>query len=266
MDDGIAVYLAQAGAIDLLTAAEEAALARRARAGDVAARQHLIAANLRLVVSIAARYRGMPLDDLVQEGNIGLMRAVEKYDPSRGWRLSTYATWWITQAITRALAEQSRQIRTPVHLVERAARIRKVADQLAAINGETPSVAEIAAAMGRPAAWVAAAVNAMIAPASLDRRDAEGIALIDVLPGGDGDVGAAVADDDTAARVRALLARLTPRERLIVAQYYGLDGHEPRTLEEVGDAIGLTRERVRQIIAAALRRLRAVAEPLRDVA
>lgn len=287
-DDVMALYLSEISRIPLLTAQAERRLARLAergrraarrlqRQGDLAeaertrwqrlvevgraARLQLINANFRLVVSVAKRYAslGVSLPDLIQEGNIGLMRAVDKFDPGRGFRLSTYATWWIRQAVTRALAEQGRMIRLPVHTCERLSQILRAARALTQELGREPELAEIAARTGLPAERVDSVLRQAQQPLSLDMPvgdDQEGL-LGDFVE----DDASQVPSDATWAvllrqQVQDLCASLTPREDRVLQMRYGLrDGHS-YTLDEVGTRFGLTRERIRQIEVQALRKLR----------
>ncbi len=259
IEDPLHTYLQEIGRTPLLSKEEEVDLARRARAGDEEARARLASANLRLVVSIAKRFAGKGLDllDLIQEGNLGLLKAVERFDPDRGFRFSTYATWWIRQAISRGLADKGRMIRIPVHTVDALTKVNRTALRLQMELGRDPSQAEIAAALGRPADKVAELMQAGQEPVSLDSPVGEddGSLLGDFVADP-----ASAAEDAVSAVTRADLAlaleALSPREREAVRLRFGLaDGH-PHTLEDVGRHFGVTRERMRQIIGAALRKLR----------
>jgi RNA polymerase primary sigma factor len=259
--DSLAAYLAEIGKAPLLTPADEVRLGRRARAGDRAAVDELVQHNLRLVVNVAKKYQnlGMTLLDLIQEGSVGLMRAAEKFDPSRGFRFSTYATWWIRQAVLRALNEQSRLVRLPEYLQGRRARVDAAREALRERLGRTPSDAEVAQETGFPLEQVSGLTQASRPVASLDAplsEDGE-LALGDLIR--DSDPGAeAVAElADRSAAVAQALAVLEEREREVIQLRYGLDGAgRERTLEEVGRVLGYTRERIRQIENKALRRLR----------
>ncbi|HEX6292236.1 MAG TPA: sigma-70 family RNA polymerase sigma factor [Herpetosiphonaceae bacterium] len=260
--DSMDQYIASA-THDLLSAADEQRLARAYRAGDDAALNALIEHNLRLVVSIAAMYQGhgLALTDLVQEGNVGLVKAARKFDPEQGHRFSTYATWWIRQAVLRALADQSRTIRLPVHLHDLAVRACKVRAALIGQLDREPTVAELAAALGVSAKKVQVCLDALHAESSLDaplRRgqdmdDAPTLADRLVAPGS---VEAQAEQADRNARLRALVAALPEREQQVLALRYGLTDGRNRTLEEVGAVFGITRERTRQIEAHALTTLR----------
>jgi RNA polymerase primary sigma factor len=271
--DPLRLHLDSIGRQRLLTAREEVSLAKRIERGEGAAKERMIEANLRLVVSIAKRYmgRGLPLLDLIQEGSLGLIRAVEKFDHRRGFKFSTYATWWIRQAITRGIADKARTIRTPVHMAERINKLVSTERELVQQLGREPTEPEVAEALGRPSAEVKEMRRIAQAPVSLARPVGED---------GDAELGDLIEDEESVsppeqaidnARREGLtraLAGLPERERGMLAMRYGLDGEEPRTLEEVGHAFGVTRERVRQIETHALRKLKALpeAERLRVVA
>ncbi|MDW8344034.1 MAG: RNA polymerase sigma factor RpoD/SigA [Verrucomicrobiae bacterium] len=261
----IEIYLREIGQIPLLTPEEEVELARRIKRGDKQARQQMIKANLRLVVKIAHDYEGLglPLLDLISEGNIGLMKAVERFDPKKGAKLSTYAAWWIKQSIRRALANQARAIRLPVHLVDKISRMRKVIHELTEALGREPTDEEIAEAMGTTAAKISMLRDAGNRPASLQAYVGEDE---------DTERGELVADEkapnpfevlrDATMRelVREVLAELDPREAAIITARFGLDGGKELTLEEVGKRFGVTRERIRQIQNLALKKLRRAIE------
>jgi RNA polymerase primary sigma factor len=296
--DSVQHYLQEIGRVSLLSAAEEVELAERMERGKAAtvrlasaevlsaqlrtalradvfsgqdARRHLIQANLRLVVSIAKKYfgRGLALLDLIQEGNIGLMRAVEKFDYHKGNRFSTYATWWIRQAVTRSIAEQGRTIRLPVHMSESVGQVKRAAERLAQALERQPSAEEIATALGQPLDRVERVLEAARRPVSLETPVGED---------GEHTLGDFLQDDelptpaDFASQqllrqdLAAALQHLSERERRIIDLRYGLADGQRRTLEEVGKVLGMTRERARQIEAEALRRLRApeVGQHLRD--
>jgi len=263
--DPVRVYFQQMGRVPLLSAVEEVALAKRIERHDPAARQKLIEANLRLVVSIAGRYggRGLPLLDLIQEGNLGLMRAVEKFDYRRGFKFSTYATWWIRQAISRALADQSRTIRVPVHMVDHINRLGRVRRHLVQELGREPSQDEVAAELGMSLTRLHDLQRIDQEPASLqlqvgEQGDAQLGDFIEdtVSPSPSEEVALIVRRED----VDAVLGTLSQRERRIITLRFGLEDGRMRTLEEVGRAFGLTRERIRQIEARSLHKLRACRE------
>jgi RNA polymerase primary sigma factor len=266
-DTAYRLYLREIGEVALLTPLQEIELAARIKAGDHKAREHMVKANLRLVVKIAHDYEGygLPLLDLINEGNIGLMKAVERFDPAKGGKLSTYAAWWIKQAIKRALANQGKTIRLPVHLVDKIARMRRVAAQLEDVFGREPTDDELAEELGITATRVAQWRSAAIRPAQLDAPigDDEANALRDI-----------VADEKQATpyrdledkTIREMLERmivtLDVREQSILRQRFGYDGGEGKTLEEIGQQYGVTRERIRQIEAVALKKLRRMIEKL----
>jgi RNA polymerase sigma factor (sigma-70 family) len=260
----LGMYLDEIRRIKLLDAAEEQALARRARAGDAEAERHLIEANLRLVISLARRYvhRGLSLLDLIEEGNVGLLHAVRKFDPDRGTRFSTYATWWIRQAIVRALANQARMVRLPVHVELLLSRYAKAQRALQQELGRTPTPDELADRLGRTVEQVEDLEHLrQQRTLSLDAPAGSGGtgSLQDVIPDPEGPPGAGLA---AALRARADLAGvlqdLSDPERRVITGRFGLDGEEPMTLEAIGKQMGVTRERVRQIEAAALKRLGAL--------
>ena len=261
IDDPVKIYLKEIGRVPLLTSEEEIELATRMASGDSFARKRLSEANLRLVVSIAKRYvgRGMQFLDLIQEGNLGLIKAVEKFDHTKGFKFSTYATWWIRQAITRAIADQARTIRIPVHMVETITKVKKVSSQLLHKNGHEPSDAEIAAELDMTVERVREIIRISQDPVSLETPigEEEDSHLGDFIP-----------DDDAPAPAEAasltllkeqlsdVLSTLTDREEKVLRLRFGLEDGRSRTLEEVGREFAVTRERIRQIEAKALRKLR----------
>ena len=271
LDDPVKAYLKEIGQVPLLSAEEEQMLARAARAGDADARRRLSEANLRLVVSVAKRYagRGLPFLDLIQEGNLGLMKAAEKFEPDRGFKFSTYATWWIRQSITRAIADQGRTIRIPVHLVEHINRVRKTAGELLRKNGREPTAEEIAVRLEMEPDRVRELLQLAQEPVSLETPvgEEEDAHLEDFIQ--DEEAGIPV---DEAGRqllrreLMSVLKSLTPREERVITLRFGLDDGRPRTLEELGKEFNVTRERIRQIEAKALRKLRhpSRAKRLRD--
>ena len=271
LDDPVKAYLKEIGQVPLLSAEEEQTLARAARAGDVDARRRLSEANLRLVVSVAKRYagRGLPFLDLIQEGNLGLMKAAEKFEPDRGFKFSTYATWWIRQSITRAIADQGRTIRIPVHLVEHINRVRKTAGELLRKNGREPTAEEIAVRLEMEPDRVRELLQLAQEPVSLETPvgEEEDAHLEDFIQ--DEEAGVPV---DEAGRqllrreLMSVLKSLTPREERVITLRFGLDDGRSRTLEELGKEFNVTRERIRQIEAKALRKLRhpSRAKRLRD--
>ena len=261
IDDPVKVYLKEIGRVPLLTSEEEVELAQRMAEGDAAAKKRLAEANLRLVVSIAKRYvgRGMQFLDLIQEGNLGLIKAVEKFDYTKGFKFSTYATWWIRQAITRAIADPARTIRIPVHMVETINKVKKVSSQLLHQNGHDPTAEEIAAALDMPVDKVREILRVAQEPVSLETPigEEEDSHLGDFIPDDD-----APAPADAAAftllkeQLSEVLKTLTPREEKVLRLRFGLEDGRSRTLEEVGKEFNVTRERIRQIEAKALRKLR----------
>ena len=271
IEDTMRLYLNEINRVPLLTAAQEIELAKRVEAGDAAARRRLVDANLRLVVNVAKRYAagGLPLLDLIQEGNLGLMQAVERFDWRRGFKFSTYATWWIRQAITRSLSNDSRTVRLPVHVVEALRKIRKVTPELAQSMEREPTPTELGEVLGMAPERVVEIVRASRSPMSLEQPVGE-----------DGDESLAdfVEDPDPDTADRALLAGtlredlhralaiLPDRQQTILVRRFGLDGQEPWTLDQIGAHFGVTRERIRQLQVEALRKLKrsSVSRDLRD--
>jgi RNA polymerase primary sigma factor len=265
--DPLKLYVRQIGDGPLLTAAEERELARRKDLGDESAKRRLIESNLRLVMSIARNYTnsGVPLLDLIQEGNLGLIRAVEKFDGSRGFKLSTYATWWIRQAISRAIADQGRTIRLPVHVVDQVRRVTRAKRLLAQKLARDPLIPEIAAETGLEPKRVSDLLELIEDPVSLETPVGDGDSLYgDLLEDANSDQPETItAERLREAEVVEALARLNPRMRQVLELRYGLAGDRPRSLEEVGGLLGVTRERVRQLEASAFRELQAHAPALR---
>ena len=261
IDDPVKVYLKEIGRVPLLTSEEEIELAIRISEGDVKAKQRLSEANLRLVVSIAKRYlgRGMQFLDLIQEGNLGLIKAVEKFDYTKGFKFSTYATWWIRQAITRAIADQARTIRIPVHMVETINKVKKVQSQLLHQNGHEPSADEIAAEIDMPVDKVREIRRVAQEPVSLETPigEEEDSHLGDFIPDNEAPAPADAASHTMLReQLSDVLSTLTPREEKVLRLRFGLEDGRSRTLEEVGKEFNVTRERIRQIEAKALRKLR----------
>ncbi|HSY18259.1 MAG TPA: RNA polymerase sigma factor RpoD/SigA [Candidatus Acidoferrales bacterium] len=266
-DTAIRLYLREIGQVKLLTPQEEIELAAKIKKGDKKAREHMIKANLRLVVKIARDYEGigLPLLDLISEGNIGLMKAVERFDPKKGGKLSTYGSWWIKQSIKRALANQSKTIRLPVHLVDKISRMRRTAMKLQEEFGREPTDEELAAELGTTASRVAQMRTASIRPASLDApigdddsnnfsemvEDERAVNPYDELE-----------DKTVVSMLQDMVKHLDEREATILRYRFGLDGGTEKTLEDVGVKFGVTRERVRQIQNLALRKLRKMIERL----
>ncbi|MCI9111464.1 MAG: RNA polymerase sigma factor RpoD [Eubacterium sp.] len=261
MDDPVKVYLKEIGRVPLLTPEEEIEFAIRIADDDPVAKKRLAEANLRLVVSIAKRYvgRGMQFLDLIQEGNMGLIKAVDKFDYTKGFKFSTYATWWIRQAITRAIADQARTIRIPVHMVETINKVKKANSQLLHQNGKEPTPEEIADFLEMPTEKVREILRVAQEPVSLETPigEEEDSHLGDFIPDDD-----ALAPADAASmsllkeQLADVLKTLTPREEKVLALRFGLEDGNPKTLEEVGRVFNVTRERIRQIEAKALRKLR----------
>ena len=264
--DPLKLYVRQIGDGPLLTPAEERELARRKDEGDENAKRKLIESNLRLVMSITRHYTkaGVPLLDLIQEGNLGLIRAGEKFDYRMGYKLSTYATWWIRQAVTRALADQGRTIRLPVHVAEQVRRLMRTRRVLAQKVNRDPTIEELAAESGFPVGRVIQLLDLVEDPVSLETPVGDGESLYgDLIE----DTKTESPDGVTSDRLRlveltAALDKLNPRMRHVLSARFGLDGQSPRTLEEVGVELGITRERVRQLESRALRELRMVAPDL----
>ena len=260
IDDPVKIYLKEIGRVPLLSAEEEIELATRMAQGDKYARKRLSEANLRLVVSIAKRYvgRGMQFLDLIQEGNLGLIKAVDKFDYTKGFKFSTYATWWIRQAITRAIADQARTIRIPVHMVETINKVKKAQSQLLHLNGHEATPEEISEYLEMPVDKVREIIRVSQEPVSLETPigEEEDSHLGDFIP----DDALAPADAASMSLLKEQLAEvlktLTPREEKVLKLRFGLDDGNPKTLEEVGKEFNVTRERIRQIEAKALRKLR----------
>jgi len=261
IDDPVKIYLKEIGRVPLLTNEEETELAKRMASGDPYAKKRLSEANLRLVVSIAKKYvgRGMQFLDLIQEGNLGLIKAVEKFDYTKGFKFSTYATWWIRQAITRAIADQARTIRIPVHMVETITKVKKVSSQLLHENGHDPSPEEIARELDMPVDKVREIMRIAQDPVSLETPigEEEDSHLGDFIPDDDAPAPAEAASHTLLKeQLNEVLNTLTEREAKVLKLRFGLEDGKSRTLEEVGQRFEVTRERIRQIEAKALRKLR----------
>lgn len=263
--DATRLYLSEIESSTLLTPEEEVHYARLARKGDEAGRKKMIECNLRLVVKIARRYmnRGMALLDLIEEGNLGLIRAVEKFDPERGFRFSTYATWWIRQTIERALMNQTRTIRLPIHVIKELNSYLRTARKLAQQLQHEPSAEEVAQLLNKPPAEVEKLLNLSECVASVDMplgKDGER-PLLDVIPDQKTpEPSVKLQDEDIVDNIHEWLDELEPKQREVVLRRFGLRGHDHATLEEVGQELGVTRERVRQIQMDALRRMRKILE------
>jgi RNA polymerase primary sigma factor len=266
-DTAIKLYLREIGQVKLLTPQEEIDLAARIKKGDKKAREQMIKANLRLVVKIARDYEGigLPLLDLISEGNIGLMKAVERFDPAKGGKLSTYGSWWIKQSIKRALANQSKTIRLPVHLVDKISKMRRTAMRLQEELGREPTDDELGEELGIAASRVAQMRMAAIRPASLDAPigDEDSNNFAEVVQDESADTPYEQLEEKTVTRMlQEMVKTLDPREATILRARFGLDGGPQKTLEEVGQKFGVTRERVRQIQNIALKKLRKMIEKM----
>ncbi len=260
-ETGFQLYLREIARIPLLTPEQEVKLAHRIKRGDQQAGVEMVRANLRLVVKIARDYAnlGLPLLDLISEGNIGLMKAVERFDPKKGGKLSTYAAWWIKQSIRRALASQAKTIRLPVHLIDKIGKMRRVSSQMMEELGREPTDDELADEIGFSSSKVTALKSAALRPASLDQpiRDGESFQFADIVGDEESDSPfETLRNKDMLEEVEELLYVLDDRERMIINSRFGLDGQEPKTLEEIGESVGVTRERIRQLQNIALLKLR----------
>jgi RNA polymerase primary sigma factor len=259
--DTLQLYLREIGQVKLITPKEEIVLARRIRKGDKRAREKMITANLRLVVKIARDYEGLglPLLDLINEGNIGLMKGVERFNPRKGAKLSTYASWWIKQSMMRALANQSKTIRLPVHVVDKVAHIRKAEVKLRTAFDREPTDQEVAEHLGLNPRRIQQYRDASKAPISLDAPigtdEPQRISEVVADPNAAAPFDRLLRENDTEL-VQKVLATLTPRENKILAMRFGLDDGKPKTLEEIGERLGVTRERIRQIQEEALNKMR----------
>ena len=262
--DATRLYLGKIGGSPLLTACEEVDYARRVQQGEAAARRRMVESNLRLVVKIARRYlnRGLTLLDLIEEGNLGLIHAVEKFDPELGFRFSTYATWWIRQTIERAIMNQTRTIRLPIHIHKEINLYLRTARRLTQSLDHEPSVEDIGQALHKPAVDIqrmlglSERVSSINVPVGKD----EDRRLLEAIPDNNPEPFQALQDEDLLARLQLWLRQLSPKQRIVVERRFGLNGEERATLEQVGSEIGVTRERVRQIQIDALRQLRKILE------
>jgi RNA polymerase primary sigma factor len=270
-ETGFQLYLREIAHIPLLTREQEVKLACRIKSGDLQAHAEMVSANLRLVVKIARDYAnvGLPLLDLISEGNIGLIKAIERFDPEKGGKLSTYAAWWIKQSIKRALANQTKTIRLPIHLIEKIGKMRRVSSQMTEELGREPTDEELADEIGFSSSKVTALKVAALRPASLDQplQEGESFEIGDII----GDEESenpfeSLRDKDTLEEIAEVLVMLDDRERMIINRRFGLDGQEPKTLEEIGRELGVTRERVRQVQNVALNRLRGALHKREDPA
>lgn len=262
LTDSVKLYMREIGRIPLLTPEQETAIGERIVAGDESAKNELVEHNLRLVISVARKYighAGMTFMDLVQEGNIGLMKAADKFDPTKGYKFSTYATWWIRQTVGRAVQEQSRTIRIPVHMVETSAKMSKAIRKLTQELEREPSIEEIAAEMNISADKIKFLFEAQRSPMSLDERvnDEDDATIGDLVAdtGAESPLGA-ILKEDNKRQVIAVLDTLSQREKEVMIMRFGLEDEQPKTLEEIGTHFGVTRERIRQIETKALRKLR----------
>jgi RNA polymerase primary sigma factor len=260
-ENSLKVYLREISKTPLLTPEEEVSLAARIKKGDKAARDQMIRANLRLVVKIAQDYAayGLPVTDLISEGNIGLMKAVERFDPNKGGKLSTYAAWWIKQSVKRALANQSKTIRLPVHMVDKIGKMRRIASMLSEALGREPTEEELAEELGIPRRKLAMLAQASQRPTSLDAQVNEGESTeYGEIIGDERAVNPfdSLSDKNMHGEIDGLLSVLDERERRIIDERFGLNGRQPMTLEDVGRQFGVTRERIRQLQNVALGKMR----------
>jgi RNA polymerase primary sigma factor len=260
-ETGFQLYLREIAQIPLLTPEQEVKLAHQIKRGDQRAGAEMVRANLRLVVKIARDYAnfGLPVLDLISEGNIGLMKAVERFDPKKGGKLSTYAAWWIKQSIRRALASQAKTIRLPVHLIDKIGKMRRVSSQMMEELGREPTDDELADEIGLSSSKVTALKSAALRPASLDQpiQDGESFQFGDIVGDEESDNPfETLRDKDMLEEVEELVHMLDDRERMIINSRFGLDGQEPKTLGVIGETFGVTRERIRQLQNVALLKLR----------